>query len=348
MRALRSISLQRWLQGNLGELSKLSEACRTDGFFYLVDHGVPRETFLRTFSAADRFFTSPGAVKDPTHWSQSKVYPLTVPNRGWVGTLEERLGPYAGSSLEQKEAFDWAYDLPANGNETPFHGPNSWPDLPSGEFRQPLEDFRDSLMVVAKQLLQMFCCARGVQATALDQEFSNPTFICRVLNYPAKVEDHAGCNPHTDNGWFTLLAQDDQGGLQARLGDGDEWVDVEPRLLSDNALVVNIGDALSAHTNGEWRSTLHQVMPPASGHRTSAALFFDPNASSRVFSPCQDINEAVKVLMHKAGYQENLDDLRAMHGLSFAAYKERVFTKFLPEEDLYEDFTDSVKSHSHA
>jgi len=338
MRGLRFISLGRWLNGNAGELKKLQEACSTDGFFYLVDHGVPRDIFTATFAASNRFFASPDAVKDPTHWSRANVYPWNVPNRGWVRTLEERLGPYAGNSLELKEAFDWAYDLPAAGREAPFHGPNAWPALPPGDFREPMENFRDSLLVVARNVLKMFCAARGLPPTSLDKDFDNPTFVCRVLKYHSAADDHAGCNPHTDNGWFTLLAQDDSGGLQARLGDDGGWVDVEPRLLSDNALVVNIGDALSAHTNGEWRSTLHQVASPASGHRTSAALFFDPNASSRVFAACQDMNDSVKVLMHKCGFAEDSSMLRDMHDLTFAAYKERVFTKFIPEEVPYQNF----------
>jgi len=128
-------------------------------------------------AAANNFFMSSPSVKQPTHWSRSPVYPVAVPNRGWVGTLEERLGPYAGNSLEDKEAYDWAYDMPAHGSATPFQGPNSWPDLPPNQFREPLEVFRDSLMVVARQMLKMFCSARGLPPDASPHDLVRVSFF---------------------------------------------------------------------------------------------------------------------------------------------------------------------------
>lgn len=347
---LQIISLARLEDGCATETLRLSDACGRDGFFYLVDHGLRREVLDSCLGAARRFFALPAASKIDVHSSKARVYPgtLGLPVRGYVGSMEERLGPYPGDAAETKEAFDWAAELPERGAETPFHGPNLWPpSLPEDAFRTPLETFRDGLLGVGRRLLAQTCVARGLAPGELDAAFTNPTLVCRVLRYPAlQAASDIGCNAHTDQGFLTLLHQDEIGGLQVKLR-GDTWTDIHPE---PGALLVNVGDALAAHTGGRWRSTIHRVLPSATSARFSAALFLDPNAdvpmlprSVRAESaalPQSGPNPSLKVLLHKAGLGCTRHDVGTLSDMPFAEYKLRVFTQFLPDAVAHPNFTD--------
>jgi len=314
-------------------------------FFYLEGHGIPQKVLDDTLHAASTFFDLPAAKKRTAHWSKTDVFPgtLGLPVRGYIALGEERLGPYPGDDLEQKEAFDWAMEKPTFGDLTPWHGPNLWPADPCDRaaLEGPLSSFRDMMMDAAARLVRMMCVARGLPSTAYDSKFMDPTIVCRTLRYPPSSSANAcGCNAHTDQGFFTLLHQDSVGGLQVKLR-AEEWTDVKPM---HGKLVVNIGDALSADTAGTWRSTLHRVSNQAGKIRHSVALFFDPDATVPMLPVAvhKDAKamEAIKVLLHKAGLRCDEAGLKELGSMEFAEYKKRVFAKFLPEEELYEDFTD--------
>lgn len=347
---LTTISLARFESGDGEEAQRLAEACQTDGFFYLADHGISQSVLDDTLRAASTFFDLPAAKKFATHWSKTEVYPgtLGVPVRGHVGFEEERLGPYPGDAAEQKEAFDWAMDKPALGVQTPWHGPNLWPNQPSDRLvvEKPLVSFRDEALEVARRLMRLMCVARGLPMDAYDSKYTDPTIVCRTLRYPASLhEDACGCNAHTDQGFFTLLHQDSVGGLQVKLR-AEEWVEVKP---VSGKLVINIGDALSADTGGVWRSTLHRVTTQPGNCRHSVALFYDPDADvpmlpSQVDTDNPKAFEAIKVLLHKVGLKPDAAGLDALREMDFAEYKRRVFMKYLPDTVPYEDFTD-VKAY---
>jgi len=81
-----------------------------------------------------------------------------------------------------------------------------------------------------------------------------------------------GVGEHTDYGLLTLLAQDQNGGLQVK--SNDTWIDAPP---IENALVCNLGDMLDRLTGGWYRSTPHRVLNSSGRGRLSFPLFFDPD-----------------------------------------------------------------------
>ena len=121
------------------------------------------------------------------------------------------------------------------------------------------------------------------------------SFRMRLIKYPAvemtpppdgdEMQDiRAGA--HSDYGSLTLLFRQpsDQGGLQVLTSGGtnseEHWIDV-PCL--EDAIVVNIGDALEFWTAGKLRSTVHRVAYPRSASenvaRLSIPVFIQPDRS---------------------------------------------------------------------
>jgi isopenicillin N synthase-like dioxygenase len=107
----------------------------------------------------------------------------------------------------------------------------------------------------------------------------------RLINYPATTTSGLSgsandirAGEHTDYGSLTLLYREpsDQGGLQVRWG--GSWKDVP---CFDDAIVVNIGDALEFWTAGRLRSTVHRVAFPRSASenvgRLSIPVFIQPD-----------------------------------------------------------------------
>jgi isopenicillin N synthase-like dioxygenase len=80
----------------------------------------------------------------------------------------------------------------------------------------------------------------------------------------------------TDIQLFTLLWQDDLGGLQV-LSNTEEWLDASP---IQGTLVVNVGDFLQRLSNDRFRSTVHRVYDRAEKSRYSMPCFFGFNADT--------------------------------------------------------------------
>ena len=89
---------------------------------------------------------------------------------------------------------------------------------------------------------------------------------------------------HTDFQLFTILWQDDRGGLQVLNRQG-QWIRAAP---IPGTLVVNIADYLQRITNDRYVSTVHRVQNRSGRERVSMPFFvgFNWNESCGVLDSC--------------------------------------------------------------
>ena len=109
--------------------------------------------------------------------------------------------------------------------------------------------------------------------------FAGSASTLRFNRYPEQTTPHCVdpdgtplcCAAHTDNGILTLLAQDENAGLQVRTRDG-HWRDVP---YAPDAFVVNTGTAFERLSGGRLVATPHRVLH-APRTRLSIPFFYEP------------------------------------------------------------------------
>lgn len=254
---------------------EITAACRDTGFFYIAGHGVRPDLINGMFEANRIFHALPLKEKLPLK--------LNAWHRGYQPMGSTRLQSSArfapASSANQLESFIVRDEVAENDpafQVAPFMGPNRWPD--DADFRAAVEGYYAAVRGLANALLPVFATAVGEDANYFGSFFNPAATTLRLVHYPPTPEDrspdHIGIHPHTDYGFFTILAQDDVGGLEIMRVDGS-WVEAP---YIEGAFVMNIGDAMARWTNDAFNSSPHRVINKSTTRdRYSAALFFDPS-----------------------------------------------------------------------
>ena len=254
--------------------AELRQVCTRIGFFYLRNHGVAEEIIDDCFASARAYFALPLESKMRTHISRSAHH------RGYGGMLEEQTDAEGAADLH--EAFDLSHDVPADDPEVLrgcwLSGPNAWPDDAPAGFRQSLEAYYAAMLALGRRLFGGFALALGLPETAFESMLDRPGSFMRVLHYPPQpprdgpeqARASVGIGAHSDYECFTILAQDDVGGLEVRNARGD-WIAAVP---VPGTFVINIGDMMARWTNDLFASTLHRVINRSGRERYSVPFFY--------------------------------------------------------------------------
>jgi isopenicillin N synthase-like dioxygenase len=273
-------------------------ACRHTGFFYIANHGIPNELINQTFEQVKRFFDLSVVDKNRASIRQSPI------SRGYEAMGSQIFNE--GDAPDLKESFYIGVDRertdPLVQAQTPNHGPNQWPtDLPG--WRESMEVYFRAMLSLSRQLMRGLALSLDLEESFFDPMGHNPMALLRLLHYPPRPErplvNQPGCGTHTDWGAITILAQDNNGGLEICTIDGD-WLAAPP---IPGTLVINLGDMMARWTNGRYQSTPHRVMNISGTDRYSMPFFNDLNYHTVVecLPTCQSADHPPRYPPIKAG-----------------------------------------------
>jgi len=150
--------------------------------------------------------------------------------------------------------------------------------------------------------------------------------MMRLLHYPPQEPnepgDHIGVRPHTDNGVFTILSQDETGGLEI-LGKSGEWIAVPP---IPGSFVINVGEMMKLWSDGIFLSTPHRVVNRSGRERYSVPYFLMPDYDVLIEPLVKNTGEVNEPILHNT-------TLRGER-LSCGEILSRVWTRIWPSLDL--------------
>lgn len=283
------IDLAPFLHGDAADRAavagQISEACQRIGFFYIVNHGVPESLRQAVLSEGRSFFARP---------FEEKMASAPLLDGQWCGYLPPRgaaegtqpggslvpgaqKGKVSGGSLEQfnmmrvRDADDPNYDA-----TDPIYQRNRWPaDAPT--FVETMVVNQRALRTLGSALMEAFALSLGLEEDFFVRLHESPLATFGLNFYPKPVEGQpsadVGVGAHCDASSFTVLLQDDVGGLEVRDASG-RWISAP---YVPGAYVINIGDTMMGWTNGHFVSTLHRVVSRKSEDRFSATMFMNPD-----------------------------------------------------------------------
>lgn len=294
----------------------IGEACRSNGFFYIANHGVSEELQKKLAHLSQIFFAqSPSEKMAIAMEKGGKAWRGFFPVGGELtsGLPDIKEGIYFGAEL------DTSHPMVKAG--IPLHGPNLFPENPSG-LKTVVLDYMAAMTSLGHTLMRGIALSLGLNAKYFDDHYTNdPLTLFRIFNYPAPSSSGSwGVGEHTDYGVLTILKQDHNGGLEVKTKHG--WVAAPP---VKNTFVCNIGDMLDRMTGGMYRSTPHRVKNSSGRDRLSFPFFFDPNFNAEV-KPLPIVNQdAIQDDSSQRWDQANVHAFSGTYGEYLLAKVSKVF-----------------------
>ena len=255
----------------------MGRACRENGFFYVIGHGVSEDLNQRLEELSHRFFAQDVETKLEVR--------MALAGKAWRGYFPVG-GELTSGKRDVKEGLYFGLELSEDDPRVraglPLHGPNLFPGGIPG-FGATILEYMAALTDLGHALMRGVALSLGLERSYFRERYmADPLTLFRVFHYPPvtakpEADEHWGVGEHTDYGVLTILKQDDVGGLQVKTR--SQWIDAPP---VPNSFVCNIGDMLDRLTRGLYRSTPHRVQNVSGRSRLSFPFFFDPGFDSRV------------------------------------------------------------------
>ncbi|WOK98948.1 protein DOWNY MILDEW RESISTANCE 6-like isoform X2 [Canna indica] len=307
-------------------VAQVADACRSYGFFQVVNHGVEMEIMKSMMEVASEFFRLPPEEK-AKHYSEDPAKKMRL----------------STSFNIRKEKFrNWRDYLRLHCYPLEDFVPG-WPSKPSS-FKEVVSTYCREVRELGFRLLGIISLGLGVEEEYMVRVLGEQEQHMAVNYYPKCPEPDLtyGLQAHTDPNALTILLQDPNvAGLQV-LKDG-KWIAVNPQ---PDAFVINIGDQLQVYpfyvsclpqliidiegkakeelmrvqmqalSNGRYRSVWHRAVVNSDEERISVASFLCPCSSVVISPPEKLVGDGSPAMYRSYTYDEyykkfwsrNLDD----------------------------------------
>src|SRR5215813_918463 len=193
----------------------IADACGRVGFFYVKNHGLTDADIAAIFRTAADFHNLP---------LEAKMEVSMTKNNHAQGYLH---GMTKGNEKSLKENLQEAFQIrrPLGDDDPdllagkPLHGKIPWPSA-MPDLKPRMMAYYDKVDALGYELLALFELALDMSEGALRRYFKKDMNSLRILHYPSQRPEHdgilLGARAHTDTNAFTILAQDNNGGLEIR------------------------------------------------------------------------------------------------------------------------------------
>ncbi|KAI1438814.1 hypothetical protein GGR50DRAFT_302212 [Xylaria sp. CBS 124048] len=283
------IDLAPMFSDKLAERKKVSSDIRAaavnTGFFYVKNHGILPETITRCKEQVLSFMRQPYEMKDSLRSHKYSKY-----FNGYLGSRKAQVSPSETADVRESFSFRYSPDLdpdhPREMSEVPeevrpwIRGEDFVWDrtkhLPG--FKKDCIAYWSHCLRLARRLVRMFALSLDLEEDYWDEKVTYPGADGVFNYYPIRTQEEVkqksvGLGSHTDLQLFTLLWQDNIGGLQVLTREG-QWIKAPP---IEGTLVVNIGDYMMRLSNDIYKSTVHRVTNESAQERVSMPFFFGLN-----------------------------------------------------------------------
>ncbi|CAL1375966.1 unnamed protein product [Linum trigynum] len=239
-------------------IDQIATACRTFGFFNVINHGISDETIRDAVDANRRFEEAPPEVKEAL--KSGDVY---QPVR--FGTVLDSRGGHGSGCGTFVRDFLKLYSFPLE-DWIEF-----WPSYPTdyrskmGKYSKEtrnlsislLKPMLESLHITDPSPLLHKVTSEGMQMMAVNHYHTG--LQQQLSNSAAQI----GIPPHTDHTLITVLLQTSPGLHVLDPTDGNWKEAVAPSEIiqggAQNTLQVLVGDQLEVLSNGRYRGAVHRV-----------------------------------------------------------------------------------------
>jgi isopenicillin N synthase-like dioxygenase len=254
---LPTLSLQKWTHGSPDEQIAFSEelgrAFRSLGFAAIEHHGFGSSDREQLYDLVQQFFNLDDSTK------RSFVLEGAKGQRGFTPFgVEHAKGE---TSADLKEFFQWG---PMNAEERGLVG-----NVAVGNAIVGIDDVVRSaylkLEAIGNELMKAVALHIGVDRDFFTEPLAGGHSIFRAIHYPAQPalpEDGIRAAAHEDINLITLLMGASAEGLEV-VSEG-KWVPIH---VTNDVIVINVGDMLQRLTNGMLASTTHRVVNPTAEKR---------------------------------------------------------------------------------
>lgn len=254
---LPTLSLQKWTHGSPEEQIEFSEelgrAFRNLGFAAIEHHGFGSADREQLYAAVQQFFQLPEAEKRAFLVEGAKG------QRGFTPFgVEHAKGE---TSADLKEFFQWG---PMNAEERGLAA-NVSVDRAVAGMDEVVRSAYLKLESIGNELMKAVALHIGVEREFFAEPLAGGHSIFRAIHYPAQPElpeDGIRAAAHEDINLITLLMGASAEGLEV-VSEG-KWVPIH---VTNDVLVINVGDMLQRLTNGVLASTTHRVVNPTAEKR---------------------------------------------------------------------------------